>query len=896
MRAITTTLLLGFLLTAAAWGQGVSTINGTVIDPSGAVIPGAKLTVTEVDTSLSRTMNSNADGLYVFSSLRPTRYSLRVEAPGFKNVTQTGITLLANDNVTINLKLELGSASEAVTVEAAASQVDTTSPTISQVIDSDRMAELPLNGRNPAQLTLSVAGAVVGPSNSADQGVTKTFPVVVTASINGTRTNQTSFLLDGVPNIQLLSNVNLPFPMPDALQEFSVQTSNYSAEYGQNAGGVVNIVTKSGTNAFHGSAFGFVRNAVFNARNFFASERDPLKRSQYGATAGGPIRRDKAFFFFGYQGTNIRSETNGLSSFVPTDSNLSGDFSSLLSATNPSNPQGRAINVKDPSSATGQVFAGNLVPLNRLDPASLNLSRNWLPRAGGTGLIFYSRPLAQDFNEFTAKGDYNLSGSDRLGLRYFRDTFNQPGTLVNKNLLTYGDFSTINYTNAVLQETHIFSPSVLNEFRFGVARETDKRGPPPNAPSPQDFGVAGVPPTSIPSIEGITVTSYFSTGTFPPGSFPRVSFMWNDTIRWVRGRHAFAFGGSYERARLEELTETTKGATFNFSGDATGVALADFMLGRLRTFTHGNGTIESNRYNLFSIFAQDTFKVSKRLTLSSGVRWEPSLPWHDRYQTGEIFFPDLYTKGVTSKVFPNALPGELFPGDAGIPQDGRRGDWNNIAPRVGFAYDVFGSGRTSIRGGVGASFDARVPGWNTNRMSQGTPFTLAVTLTSPQGPFSNPYLGIANPFPAPLPPPKSITFPKPVQVFSFDPDMQIRTPVVYNGNLTIEHQLAPNWLVRTAYVGARSLHANVNEEANPAVYIPGSALAVDARRPFQGYGSISVGGIPAGNAWYHSLTVEPAKTPCPRISTFWRTTPGLRLWTICRLMSTPQISVWAANM
>src|SRR5205814_3856562 len=282
-------------LAGAAWGQGLSTINGTVTDPSGAIVPSAKITLTELDTRLSRETITSLDGLYVVSALRPTRYTLLVEGSGFRSFSQTGITLQANDTVTINVKMELGATAETIQVQAAAVQVDTTTPTLRQVVDSARMVELPLNGRNPAQLTALVAGAVNAPSANADQGSTKTFPGAVTVSVNGGRQNNIVFNLDGVHSEDIFSNVNQPLPMPDALQEFSFQTSNFSAEYGQNSAGVVNVVTKSGTNALHGNLFEFVRNAVFNARSFFAASRDQLKRNQFGGTLGGPIVKDRLF-------------------------------------------------------------------------------------------------------------------------------------------------------------------------------------------------------------------------------------------------------------------------------------------------------------------------------------------------------------------------------------------------------------------------------------------------------------------------------------------------------------------------------------------------------------------------------------------------------------------------
>ncbi len=279
----------------ASHAQGLGSITGRVTDPEGASVAGAQVTATQEGTGFSRSALTDTDGLYVIPSLQPATYRLTVEAKGFSTSRETGITLLADQTLTINVGIKLGMTTEVVTVMSNAMQVDTATSTIKQVIEQQRISELPLNGRNAAQLTLLVAGAVNSPNGGADQGATKTFPGAVTFSANGARQNSISYQLDGGNYVDEYTNVNQPFPFPDALQEFSVQTSNYSAEYGSNAGGVVNVITKSGTNNFHGDAFEFVRNPVFNAQNFFATPTTPdrVKRNQYGGTIGGPIIHDK---------------------------------------------------------------------------------------------------------------------------------------------------------------------------------------------------------------------------------------------------------------------------------------------------------------------------------------------------------------------------------------------------------------------------------------------------------------------------------------------------------------------------------------------------------------------------------------------------------------------------
>ncbi len=472
-------------LSNLAFSQGYATIVGNVTDASGAVVPAAKVTATETATGLSREAVTSTSGEYVLTTLRPTTYQLAVDAPGFNKYTQTGIQLTADQSATLNISLAVGVASQAVTVEAMASQTDTYTSTLKEVVDTARIVDLPLNGRNAAALTTLVPGATLAPNGGADQGQQKTFPGAVTISTNGSRQNMVSYNLDGGNNVDGYTNVNMPFPFPDALQEFSVQTSNYSAEFGGNAGGVVNVVTKSGTNAYHGTAFGFLRNGALNARNYFAAVTDALKRGQEGGTYGGPIRKDKTFFFAGYQGTTVRSVTNGLNKFAPTQSEIQGDFSAFLSATNPNNPLNRAITIKDSS---GNPFPNNQIPLSSINPVPLAIQK-YMPTVGGTGIVFYSSPLHQNFNEWLGRVDHVISDKDRLSVRYYIDKFTNAAVYTPTNILSYADGSGIVAQNALIQETHIFTPALLNDLRLGFNRVASNRGPADGVPNVRDFGV-----------------------------------------------------------------------------------------------------------------------------------------------------------------------------------------------------------------------------------------------------------------------------------------------------------------------------------------------------------------------------------------------------------------------
>ena len=400
--------------------QNTGELLGAVTDATGAVVTGAKVTVTETATGLTRSVNTGSDGFYTVPSLRPTAYKITVESPGFRTSAQEGVTLQWPTRRPPSIsKLELGAVTETIDVSASASQVDTVTGTIRQVVDTARILELPLNGRNAATLAYTVAGTVASADlEGADQGSGKTFPLAVTVSANGTRQNEMSFLFDGGNNMDSFSYINAPFPFPDAVQEFSVQTSNYGAEYGMSAGGVISVTTKSGTNQFHGDAFEFVRNGEINARNYFASAVDPLKRNQYGGTIGGPVvlphynGRDKTFFFFGYQGTaDSRHNLGGLSTFVPTAANLQGDFSNALTV-NPNNPLGKATVIKDP--VTGQPFPGNLIPVSRMDPASLAFSKYYPVGSRQWHCLLVPSRFISRFNEEIVRMDRTIPSARKI--------------------------------------------------------------------------------------------------------------------------------------------------------------------------------------------------------------------------------------------------------------------------------------------------------------------------------------------------------------------------------------------------------------------------------------------------------------------------------------------------
>ena len=814
-------LLVGFLVYShISLAQGLGSIVGRVTDPSGAAVASAKVTATEGGTGFSRSATSDSEGLYIIPSLHPATYDVSVEAAGFSISKQPGISLLADQTLTVNITLKLGATTEVVTVTGNELVVDTSTSTLKHVMEEERLTELPLNGRNAASLTLTASGAVQAPNGGADQGTTKTFPGAVTFAVNGARQDMTSYQLDGGNYVDEYTNVNQPFPVPDALQEFSVQTSNYSAEYGQNAGAVVNVITKSGSNTFHGNVFEFVRNSVFNARNFFApltvrvadgstvplkdKGRDQIKRNQFGGTFGGPIIHDKTFFFGAYQGTRFR-------------------------------------NVGLPSTQTVPTAVQRA---NATDPAVINLLKGIPVGDPVTGQVTFVQPDQQDFHDILGRVDHVLGSKDRLSARYAYDRFKRSALFDPSNFLSYRDGSTIVSQNILLHENHVFSSRLLNDARFSYSREKASRGPAANAISVADLGVA-LPFQPVKAIQQIRVNGAFNFGDNPSASFVRNNFTWSDDVSWVLGKHALRFGGVLERSRVDLDNKFFQPAEFSFNG------LTNFLASKLSdysgnpAFRQGAGEFKNNRDIFAGLYLQDNVHLNRRLTVNAGLRWEPGLPWREvKNRWTQFRLPDLIA-GVHSTVFPKAPAGLFFPGDAGFPDNGLRSSLNNFAPRAGFAWDVFGDGRTSLRGGAGIFFDTRMAGMTNNRFVDSTPFSpqllLQTGIVNP-GSFSDPLCtqaatqtlqSCANqtanyPFPATLPPPQNAAFRNGDLYVGFDPNHKWLVPTIYNWNLLIERQLPSGFLVRAGYVGSRTNHLGETINVDPCP--PSATLACTAAR------------------------------------------------------------------
>ncbi|MDR3792744.1 MAG: carboxypeptidase regulatory-like domain-containing protein [Terracidiphilus sp.] len=880
LRILLSLMLLFFTVSAYAQGGGTVAITGTVMDPSGAVIAGAKVTVTQKATSITRTDLTDGNGAFNIPSLPPATYTVTVAATGFKQYVQN-VVLLADQTRNMDVRLQVGEATQQVTVEESAVQVNTVSQELSQVIEKSRVTDLPLNGRNAADLTLLVPGAISANANNSGalQGDTKQIPGENAIAVNGARPDQIGYNLDGANNEDLMSNVNLPFPFPDALQEFSVQTNSFDAQYGNNAGAVVNVVTKSGTNQFHGDLFEFVRNRAFNAKPYFADKKDPLKRNQFGGTIGGPIRKDKTFAFFGWQKTIVRSSSTS-NAVIPIAANLTGDFTNYLTAGAANNPLGSKTATLTGNPWNHTPFATtNVIPTSLLDPVALAMVKLMpVSSASANGTSYYVTPLQQNFDEYIARVDQVFRGQDRLFGRFYLNRYKHATTYDGKNILTAGPGSTIQTQNWTVGYTRILTNSLVNTLTLGIVRSASDRGQGGSVPQMTDFGSnVWQLSKSLGGIRNFAVSGDFTLGSFTDAMFVRNSGNVRELVSWNKGRHSFSFGVDIELDQSNIRNTDLENGSFNFTNDVTGLAMASFLMGYQHSFSQTSGDYSDSRENPMGFYANDKWKVSPRLTLNLGVRYEPQQVMKEIRGRIEQFRPDAYAAGVQSSVITSAPAGLFFIGDKynniAVPDRGQTGDYNNFAPRVGVAYDLTGKGTMSIRAGGGMFYYSRLPGLFLNDAAISAPFSLRIDLNdsttgaSQIGSLATPLVNYPSFYAAGFPQryilsnaPKNATFVANPTVFTLQPGVKWVTPEVYDWNITFERQLRADTVLHASYVGTRGTHLRQDVNLNPAVYTAGSTASTQARRPYQPFGTIYQNRNTGANA-YNGMQFDIEKRP-----------------------------------
>jgi hypothetical protein len=815
-----TTIGLALYLHSAAFAQAVNNaqIHGVVQDPSGAAVVGAQITATQTDTGRVQSTVSSADGAFVIPGLPVGSYSLEVSAPAFNKYLQTGIVLEVGQNVQVNISMTIGNVSQEVHVSADAAMVETQDTSISEVVDQARIVDLPLNGRQVTDLILQSGGAAEPPNAASRDVSSHDYVNSVAISVSGGQLNGNNYLLDGGDNNDSHSNINMPFPFPDALQEYSVQTNGISSRYGLHPGSVVNVVTKSGANSYHGDLFEFLRNGDFNARNYFEATQDNLHRNQYGGTIGGPVRKNKIFVFGGYQETDIRQAPSDTISFVPTAAALTGDFSTLESAA--CQTSGVAKQLINPS--TGQPFANNFISPSLFTAPSLALLKLMPVSADPCGRLVYA--ISDPSNEFQYLGrvDWVRSAKQTMFARYFILDYANPAVYTN-NVLTLTRPSLLQRSQSlVLSDQYILNPQIVNSFHFTYSRLAVTRTNPSNMPSPVGLGVNMY--NTVPNFIDLTASNHFTVGggSNAQAKFIRNQWQWADDVDWVKGRSHYSFGTEGIYGQMYQNNISDGNGVFTFNGSATNDGLADFMLGSLNSLADSDSQISNLRQKYFALYIENDVQLTKRLNVHAGVRWEPSLPEYDTHEAGDHFSLANFTSGTKTSVFANAPPGLLYYGDPGIPKGFANGSYDDFAPRVGLAWDPTGKGKESIRSSYGIFFD-QPESFTDGAFGLAPPWGNAVTLTEPAGGFANPFQGYpgGNPFPLAYPPGANATFNSAGTYINLP--LGLHHPYMQQWDLSVERQLGSDWVLTASYIGNKATHFRAGTEENPAIYIPGDS-------------------------------------------------------------------------
>ena len=808
--------LLLVLLAAPLLAQPTAAIVGTVTDASGAAVPEAGVSARNQNTGFVLTRQTSLEGAFTLPLLPVGSYVVEVQKQGFQRFVQQNIVLTVNDRVTVDIQLQLGATTESVTVTDRPPLLEAQTGALRGVVDQSRMVSLPLNGRNMTNLISLQAGAIQTADASGNgEGVA--------FAVNGNRQNGVYYLLDGGYNTSTYRNYSGTFPNPDAVQEFSVQRSNFSAEYANATGAVVNVITKSGTNEFHGTLFEFLRNASLNARNFFAPRRDTLKRNQFGGTLGGPIVKDKLFFFGSYQGTYLRSDPGLTRQFLPTAPYRSGNFSGLnRTITDPLNRQ---------------PFPNAQIPPSRFNPVTVKLLQYIPVPPAANGERFTGAPNIANTHEYTGRVDWNLT-RHRFSGKFFRQELKRPFFAdANDIALPLVRVESQPYWHVSGSHLYTASPSMINNATFAWryrARASNWGG----FEYPINFATAGVKDIAIKQPAGmvVNVNTFFNVSTTWPYEIEDTDYHFSDTLTFNAGRHELKVGGEFIRSTNVIRNDFRTMGNFTFDGSSSGSPMADFFLGNAYSFLQGGGEYKDMTGKRFGLFLQDDWRVHSMLTLNLGLRWDPMFPFTDAIGRMQCVRP-----GQQSTRFPNAPVGYLSGGDEGCPQGGFDTYSKSFAPRFGFAWRPPVS-KTVVRGGFGLfwmpQFTAIYQGF-----INGAPFSPQINRFGI--PFDDPYQGTPNPFPAqfaPFVPSRDSQFTLPLGLIgSFEPNY--RPSYMQTFNLTVERELGRSFLARASYIGNMGRNLSYSVDTNYGRYIPGASTVANlqSRRPISTLGQVLTG-------------------------------------------------------
>ncbi|HLY61962.1 MAG TPA: carboxypeptidase regulatory-like domain-containing protein [Terriglobia bacterium] len=805
-------------------------IRGTISDPSGALMAGMKVTATNVDTGISTTVTSASDGSYEFLQLvAPAAYTVSAERAGFKTSHAKNIHLNLNQTYVLAIVMELGEVSQQVNVEASTAQVETTSMQLGATLTSSSVTDLPLNGRNWVTLQTTLPGVVAGSDRFAGNA---------NFSTSGSRTQANSYLVNGTDANDLTLNNPLIIPSPDAIAEVRVITNTINPEYGRNGGAVLNAETKSGTNKFHGDGFEFFRDTSLNTRNYFRNDATVFHQNQYGGTVGGPIKKDKTFFFFSYQGTRNRRPQPGQpgTSTVFTQDQRNGIFSDLATSSGVSpfplvGENGTTFKAGTPYST---IFPTGHIPAADLNPVSVNLTNKFVPLPNtGTNLFSFNPTETQTTDQYITRIDHNFSNKDSIFGYWFIEPNKtlDPISFLGGDLPGFGETDNQNAQHYTLAWNHTFNGSTLNEVRLGYNRFNFHAVNPTTPVLPSSVGFTGINPQDPQGagVPFVNLTGFFSLGFSVDGPQPRISntYQLTDNFSKIVGRHTLKFGFDFRPSQVENPFFFNNNGSFTFAGGGTfssGDPGADFLLGIPDSYSQSSGGFIDARTKTYYLYAQDQFKFRPNLTLTYGTGWEVDTPLQDKFNGGLAV--NCFRPGEQSTVFPTAPAGLVFPGDPGCNSAGGvTTKYGHFAPRIGFAWSPKGSSKTSIHGGYGIYYNRTEEELALENL-QAPPFSVSSAGIGDQGgspSFINPFAdintgnAIPNKFPfTPAKPGSPVNFSlfEPFSLNVFDPNFSV--PYSENYNLTVERELPGQMILSVAYVGLVGHKLTSVSEQNPA--------------------------------------------------------------------------------
>jgi len=844
-------LVLFLTVSATAWGQiaGTANIQGTVSDSSGAVVPNATVTLTNQATGVKHVTQSDGSGVFVFPGMLVGTYDVSATAQGFKTYEQKGIVLEVGSSITINPTLAVGSREQTVEVQAEGLALQTEDPTFKQTIDKNEVNEMPLNGRHMTDLITLSGGSSIAPNG--DFTGSKYSYQTISVSIAGGGGNTTLWRFDGGDNQDYMANGNLPYPFPDAVSQFSVESTDLGAQDGGHVGGMVNVVTQSGTNQYHGSAFEFIRNNYLDATNFFSSTPDTLHQNQFGGTFGGPIKRNKMFAFAAYQRQRTDQSQSSTQAIVPTAANLAGDWSNTDPPPGASTNQCNSKTTQMLDPLTGATLVGNKYPSQPSYNAQAKALQGYLPVINpaldpyNCGTVFYSIPYLLTDNQFVTRVDYTASSKQNIYGRYFVDGYQFPAYFEKNNILVTTQSGNIERVQTfTLGDAYTITPNVVNAAHLSILRRVDNRGY-----SPNDINAATGLGVNVYQIQpnGLQLTVAGGKFTIGGGTNSVAHFNDNtasigDDLTWVRGKHQIGLGGEWVQNQLNigNVYEGNGifefGGTYSGNGPKGGTVVGDpnldFMMGTLGpsgttpAFQQSKKQQNALRGPIPSLYIQDTYHPSTRLTLVAGLRYGPNIMPHDYFNRGVVFNMADFLSNTVSSVYPNAPAGMLYYGDKGVTKQFTKNSYGQFSPNVGASFDPVGNGKTVIRAGGALMFDN--PNFFTaQRNQQNPPFATAVTNSqvSTSGPvlFSSPWSQGAftsSPFPQPA-------IPTPSQALYFAQSQyivmvqQFKPAYTIQWTLSVQREFAHGWQAQVDYIGNTTRRDPVGYTFDPAVFIPG---------------------------------------------------------------------------